>query len=76
MSSSTSGIDTWLQIASVVLTTISLLVLCCTPCVTALSNVTMFAGFRILRDRLAYRAPPGAISTESKLVCTFENSKV
>lgn len=66
--------STWMEIAVLVMSGLALIAACCTPCMTALGNIIMFAGFRIIRDRLAPRtSSSNAIGTDSKLVCTFQN---
>lgn len=59
-------------ISTLVLTAIAAIAACCAPCMTALSNVIVFAGFRALRHYLQPPAVPAAISTNSQLVCKFE----
>lgn len=44
----------------------------CTPLCGAAANVIFFAGMKMIRNRLVPPAPPGAISTDSELVCSFK----
>lgn len=63
--------STWMQIAVLIMSAIGLVAACCTPCMTALANVIMFAGFRMIRDYLSPPSSSGSISADSTLVCHF-----
>lgn len=67
---------TWMEIAVVIMSALALVAACCTPCMTAAGNVILFAGFRWIRDKLSPPAPANAISSDSKLVCTFQSDGV
>ena len=66
--------DYTIQIIILTISALSLFIACCTPCMTALTNVIMFGGFRIMRDRLSPPTPASNnINMDSKLVCQFQN---
>lgn len=61
-----------IEIGTIALSGLGLVVACFSPCLTALTNLIMFGGFRALKVYLAPPAPAAAISTNSTLVCSFQ----
>lgn len=70
-----SNDSSWMEIAVLIISAMGLIAACCAPYITALANVMMFAGFRLIRDRFTPPAPANAISTDSTLVCHFKPSE-
>lgn len=67
----------WMQILILIMSGIGLLVTCCTPVMTALANVIVFAGFRFVRDKISTsnNSSSSSITTDSTLVCHFRPSE-
>ena len=64
--------STWMQVAVLIMSALGLVAACCAPCMTALANVILFAGFRMIRDYLAPPSNISSINTDSTLVCHFK----
>lgn len=60
--------------AVLIISMLGLMAACCTPVMTALANVIVFAGFRLIRDYISpEKTQGGSISAESTLVCHFRS---
>jgi hypothetical protein len=65
----------WMQILLLIVSVIGLITTCCTPVMTALANVIVFAGFKIIRDKISTNDAGGtSITSDSTLVCHFRPS--
>lgn len=60
-----------LEVVTAVAAIIAAVASVCAPLSTAMAEVLFFGAMKMIMERLAPRAPPSAITADSKLECKF-----